>query len=147
MNGKKWRSIVRQTCHDLIEDFRVPEIPLEFVKDGSVFATETGYNTFTTKKGKFREENGNPFFLFPIYPELGQDYASLVLRQRRITALVPSEEPKPVHVAAHEFYHYLEFLTHGPMTTEEHTEEYRKKSEADQRILPTLTKPGEFLEP
>jgi len=131
LNGKKWRSIILRTYHDLIEEFQVPEIPLEFVHDGSVFATETGHNSFKTQGGKFREENGNPIFLFPIFPELGQDHASLILRQRRVTALVTYEEPKPVHVTAHEFYHYLEFLTHGPMTAEEYTEEYREKSEAE----------------
>jgi hypothetical protein len=44
--------------------------------------------------------------------------------------LVTREEAKPALVTRHEFYHYLEFLTHGPMSKEEFTEEYHKNSEA-----------------
>jgi hypothetical protein len=131
LNGKKWRSIVSRTYSELFEEFQVPKIPLEFSNDGSDFAREAERNSFSTTRGKLREKDGIPFFLFPIYPDLGKDYASRVVKERGGTASVPHEEPKPAFVMRHEFYHYLEFLTHGPMSKEELTEEYHKNSEAE----------------
>ncbi len=130
LNGKKWRSTILRKYRDLLEEFLVPEIPFEFLRDGSVFSKEAGYSTFITVGGKFRETDKSPSFIFPFYPELAQDYSSSVLRQRGMKVMVPPKEAAPGHVMAHEFYHYLEFLTYGPLSREQYTEEYRKKSEA-----------------
>ncbi len=57
-----------------------------------------------------------------------------MLQQRGVKVLrVVTErmELNPEHVMRHEFYHYLEFLTHGPMSREEFTQEYHRKSEAE----------------
>lgn len=110
----------------------MPQIPLVFAKDGRVFATERELNSFSTVRGKLREMDGFPLFLFPAYAELGQDYAFSILRQRGMNPEIKKrDEPAPRHDMAHEFYHYLEFLTQGPMSREQFTEEYHRLSEEE----------------